>query len=58
MLATAAKGILSSRHLIYVDENIKSTNAITPNTLLANKTKTSKIWIDFGKYCMATIFLA
>ena len=43
MLATAAKGILSSRHLIYVDENIKSTNAITPNTLLANKTKTSKI---------------
>lgn len=39
MLATAAKGILSSRHLIYVDENIKSTNTITPNHSLSKQDK-------------------
>lgn len=46
MLATAAKGILSSRHLIYVDEDIKSTNAITPNHSLSKQDKDFKDFKD------------
>lgn len=34
MFATEAEGKLSSRPLIYIDENIRSANAITPNHFL------------------------
>ena len=34
MFATEPEGKLSSRPLIYIDENIRSANAITPNHFL------------------------